>query len=129
MSALPSTYIVNKVNDHVFRGTAISLGSTRYLALYTTNPTAADTGTEATGGSYARQLLSFAASSAGTSASNTSVTFSAMAAGTYAYYGVRDASTAGNLIVYGALPIAVNANSGDDVTVASGAITFTLSGS
>jgi hypothetical protein len=129
MSAFPSNYIVNKVNDHIYKGTAISLGSTRYLALYTSNPTAADSGTEATGGSYTRQSLSFAASASGVSSSNASLTFSGMAAGTYTHYGIRDASSAGNLLVYGALPNPISANTGDDIVIPSGDIDMSLSGS
>jgi hypothetical protein len=129
MSAFPSNYIVNKVNDHIYKGTAISLGSTRYLALYTSNPTAADSGTEATGGSYARQSLSFAVSASGVSSSNASLTFSGMAAGTYTHYGIRDASSAGNLLVYGALPNSISANTGDDIVIPSGDIDMSLSGS
>src|SRR5688572_9623566 len=117
MSAFPSNYIMNKVLDHVFKGTASSLGTTRYLALYTTNPMAADTGTEASGGSYARQSISFASASSGSNAPSGAVTFTNLAAGTYAYYGIRDASSGGNLIVYGALASPIIANTGDDVTI------------
>lgn len=129
MSAFPSNYVIDKINDHLYKGTAISLGSSRYLALYTTNPTAANSGTEATGGSYARQLISFASSAGGVSSSNAALTFSSLAAGTYTHYGVLSASTAGNLIVYGQLPSPISANTGDDVTIASGDIDFTFTGS
>lgn len=113
----PSSFIVNKVLDHILKGTAISLGTTRYVALYTTNPTAADTGTEATGGSYARQSVTFNAASGGSASPTAQLTFSNMPAGTFPYYGIRDASTAGNLLCYGALSAPVTANSGDDVQV------------
>lgn len=129
MSALPSTYLVNKVNDAIYKGTAMSIGSSRYLALYSTDPTAAGTGTEASGGSYARQLISFANSAGGVSTSSALITFSGLSAGTYPYYGVLSAATAGNLIVYGALPAPISANTGDDVTIPSGDIDFNLAGS
>jgi hypothetical protein len=129
MSAFPSNYIVNKINDHIYKGTAISLGSTRYLALYKTDPTAADTGTEASGGSYARQSVTMGSSSSGTTTNTNTLTYSAMSSGTYTHYGVRDALSAGNLIVYGALPNPIIANTGDDITIAAGGISFSLSGS
>lgn len=129
MSAFPSNYLVDKINDLIYKGTAPSLGSSRYLALYTTNPTAANTGIEASGGSYARQLLSFASSVSGSSATNASVTFTNMAEGTYTHYGVFDAVTGGNLIVYGLLTEPVDANAGDQVVIPSGNGTFGLTGS
>lgn len=129
MSAFPSNYVVNKINDQIFKGTAISLGTSRYLALYTTNPTAANTGTEASGGSYARQSFGVAASSGGTSTSSALVTFTSMSAGTYPYYGILDAITGGNLIVFGALIAPITANTGDNVVINSAAANFTLSGS
>src|SRR4051794_33656872 len=129
MSAFPSNYVMNKVLDHLFKGTAISLGSTRYLALYTTDPTAADTGTEASGGSYARQAISFAAAGGGINAPSGAVTFSSLAAGTYPYYGIRDAASAGNPIVYGALASPIIANTGDDVTIPISGSGFGLGGS
>lgn len=129
MSAFPSNYVLDKINNQLYQGAAISLGTNRYLALYTTNPTAANTGTEATGGSYARQSITFNASSSGVSTNSNTITFSSLAAGAYAYYGVLDAATAGNLIVFGALPSTINANTGDTVTIAAGGISLSFSGS
>lgn len=44
-----------KVLDYLFRDAALSLHATNwYVALFTTNPTDSTTGTEVTGGSYAR---------------------------------------------------------------------------
>lgn len=128
MSDFPSNYILDKLNDNVYKGTATGLGTSRYLALYTTNPTAANTGTEATGGSYARQAVTFNASSSGTSTNSNTLTFPNMAAGTYAYFGILDASTAGNLITYGVLASPINANSGDTVTFAANSLSFNLTG-
>lgn len=129
MSTFPSTYSQDKINDAIYKGVNPSLGASRYLALFSTNPTAAGSGTEASGGSYARQSITFNASSAGVSTNSNAITFSSLGAGSYPYYGVYDALTAGNLVVYGALPNTINSNSGDAVTITAGGISFTLSGS
>jgi hypothetical protein len=129
MSTFASNYSQDKINDAIYKGVNPSLGTSRYLALFSTNPTAAGTGTEASGGSYARQSISFNASSAAVSTNSNAITFNSLGAGSYAYYGVYDALTAGNLIVFGALPSPINANSGDAVTIAAGGISFSLSGS
>ena len=60
MSAI-SDYLENKLIDHVLRGVTYTRPSKVYAALYKTNPTDADTGTEVSGGSYARQEVTFSA--------------------------------------------------------------------
>ena len=54
MSVLPANNIITDSLNLVKAGTP-------YLALYTNDPTAADTGTEVSGGSYARQAITFGA--------------------------------------------------------------------
>lgn len=122
MIAVKSTYLRDKVIKHVLAEASYTMPTNIYLALYTTNPSIADTGTEVTGGSYARQLLSFANASGGAKASNTSETFTSMPACTVTHWGIRDASSGGNLLYFGAfdLPIALNAT--DNLTINSGDI-------
>lgn len=48
-----SNYLENKLIDHVLRNTAYTPPATVYLALYTTDPTDADSGTEVSGGGTA----------------------------------------------------------------------------
>ena len=84
-----------------------------YVALYSTNPTAADTGTEIAGGSYARASASFSTPSiSGEQAiiQNTApIEFPQLtaSAGTAAYIGIRDARNGGNLLFFEALPTAL----------------------
>lgn len=129
MSAYPSSYIRDKILEKVLKNTNFTSPSSLYVALYTTDPTVDNTGTECTGGSYARQSVTFAAASGGSIASNLSVTFSSLATATITHYGILDASTAGNLILFGALPAEINVSSGDSVTIASGSITYSITGS
>lgn len=119
-----SNYLEGKLLDHVLKNTSYTSPATIYLALFTSNPTDANTGTEVTGGSYARQTITFAAASNGTSATNANVSFSAMPATTVTYWGIYDASTAGNLLYYGQFDSPVTTSSGDTVTVSSGTLTI-----
>lgn len=52
-----SDYLEQKLLDHVFNKVTFTPPTTIYVALYTSDPTDADTGTEVSGGSYARVLV------------------------------------------------------------------------
>ena len=52
-----SNYLEEKIINHFLRGTAAASPATVYLALYTSDPTDADTGAEVTGGGYVRQQI------------------------------------------------------------------------
>ncbi len=122
MLAVKSTYLKNKVIKHVLAEASFTMPTNVYLALYTTDPTVGDTGTEVVGGSYARQLLSFATASAGAKTSNTSETFSTMPATTVTHWGIRDASSGGNLLYFGAFDLPIQLNAGNNLTINSGDI-------
>jgi hypothetical protein len=99
-----SNFAENELLDHIL-GVGSYTMPTVYVALYTTDPTDADTGTEVSGGAYARQTVTFSASSGGATSNPTKVTFPAATAswGTITHIGLRDAATAGNLLWHGAL--------------------------
>lgn len=122
MLAVKSTYLRDKVIKHVLAEASFTMPTNCYLALYTTNPTIADTGTEVTGGSYARQLLSFANASGGVKVSNTSESFTSMPACTVTHWGIRDASSGGNLLYFGAFDLPIQLNATDNFPIASGDI-------
>jgi hypothetical protein len=125
MAAL-SSYLENALLNAVLRNTAFTSPTTVYLALYTTNPTASDTGTEVTGGSYTRQVVTFSAPSGGTAVNSADVNFPGMPAITIGWVGIRSASTAGNLLFYGALAAAKTTNAGDTFTVKAGDLNAAL---
>jgi hypothetical protein len=52
-----SNYLEQKLLDHTYNEVALSVPITTYVALFTTDPTDAGTGTEVSGGSYARVLV------------------------------------------------------------------------
>lgn len=123
-----STYLANKLLDHVLRNVSYTPPATVYLALYTSNPTANDTGTEVSGGSYARVAVTFAAAAArATSNSGTIDTATATASwGTPTYFGLRDAAAAGNLLFYGAITTPVAVPSGSLLEAVAGALDVSL---
>lgn len=123
-----SNYLENALINGTIRGTTYTAPSTIYVALYTSNPTDADTGTEVSGGSYARQSVTFAAPSDGLSASNADVTFPQATAnwGTVGWIGLRDNSTGGNLLYYTPLTAAKTIETGDIFKIASGNLTVQL---
>ncbi|WP_135552115.1 phage tail fiber protein [Paenibacillus cymbidii] len=104
-----SNYAENAVINALFRNTAFTPPTTLYIALYTSDPTDADTGTEVTGGSYSRQTVTFdAPSQVGGKArivNSADRTFPTATAdwGTVTHFGIRDALTAGNLLGSAAL--------------------------
>ena len=125
-----SDYLENKLLDHVLGGTTYTQPANIYLGLYT-----ADTGLEAntpsaevSGGSYAREAVTFAAASSGSAATNATVTFTTATAnwGTITHVAVMDASTAGNVLFYGAVTTSKTIESGDTFQVSSGNLTISL---
>lgn len=109
MALAVSNFLADALLNQVFRNTTYTRPTTVYVALYTSNPTAADTGTEVTGGAYARQTVTFAAPATDTGKrtikNSVEVAFPVATAdwGTVTHIGIRDAATGGNLLYYGAV--------------------------
>lgn len=138
--------------DHFVRGQAATWGGqtatfasapTLYVALATTSGSDAACGTEVTGGNYARQpitasLANFAGTqgagttvastgTSGATSNNAAVTWSSVTwSGTVVEYCVYSASTSGVLYWRAALTTSRTVASGDTVSFAIGAMTFTI---
>lgn len=121
-----SNYTEEAVLNAIFNNTSFAV-ATPYLSLHTADPGETG-GSEATGGSYARQAgaSAFAAASGGSIASDANVTWTGLPAGTFTHVGVYDASTAGNYIARAALSSSVTLPAGSSFTINSGNLTFTL---
>jgi hypothetical protein len=124
-----SDYAELKVLDAILNQTSFSV-ATPYVALYTATPSDSGGGTEVSGGSYARALCttSFPAASAGSCANDVAIAFPTATAnwGTVTAFGIFDASTAGNLLYWGALTTPRTINNGDPTpTFAIGALVIT----
>lgn len=156
-----SDYLELELLDHVLRygngslnagtGAGYSPPSVVYVALFAgtagTVLTALESGTSSTSGSgnwgfyeinngsYARQSITFAAASAGSCASNATVSFPVASAdynnpassgATVTCMALMDNSTGGNVLFYGQLTNSKTVNSGDQFTISSGNLTVSL---
>lgn len=123
-----SNYLENALINGTLRGTTYTAPTTTYLALYTTDPTDADTGTEVTGGSYARQSITMGSPSNGVSTNSAAIEFPAAGAswGTITHIGIRDALTAGNLLYHTPLDASKSIATGDVFRVSAGNLSVTL---
>ncbi|MFH1845180.1 MAG: hypothetical protein ABIF77_18495 [bacterium] len=133
MSAL-SDYLEAKYLDLTYNGVAFTPPAAVYIALYTADPTDADTGTEVSGSGYARAQVN--PNGGGAPEFNLAITdgtgkmvtnagdieFPAATAawGTVTHFGVKDAATGGNLLHHGALDQAQTVNSGGIFRIAAG---------
>ena len=131
----------NRLIDWFFRGASLNITgasagagtgpATLWVGLFTATPTEAGGGTEVSGGSYARASVTSnttnwastvaatntgpSTGSSGTTSNNASITFPPPTAnwGLITSFGIFDASTAGNLLIFGPLTTSKTVNSGD----------------
>ena len=123
-----SNYLENALINVTLRATSYTTPTTVYVALYTTDPTDADIGTEVTGGSYARVAVTFAAPSGGVTTNSADVTFPTctLAWGTVTHIGIRDALTSGNLLYHTPLDASKTIDLGDIFKITTGNLSVTL---
>jgi hypothetical protein len=147
-----SNYLENKILDHVLgEGSRDYTPTTLFVALFSNSgggaATALESGTNSTSGStnwgfyeinngsYARQAVNFNAASSGSATNNGAVTFPQATAdydsagsqgNTVTHIGIMDASTAGNVIFFGALSTSKTVTSGDVFQINDAAITISL---
>jgi len=123
-----SNYLENAVIDAVLRNTSYTSPTTVYVGLYTSDPTDADSGTEVSGGSYARTAVTFSAPSNGVTSNSSDVEFPQATAswGSVTHIGLYDAASSGNLLFHTILDTTKTIDSGDIFKIASGNLTVTL---
>jgi hypothetical protein len=123
-----SNYLENALINATLRNTAYTSPTTVYVSLYTSDPTDADSGTEVSGGSYARTAVTFGAPSNGVTTNSADVTFPTATAswGTVTHIGIHDASTSGNLLFHTPLDTSKTIDSGDIFKITSGNLSVTL---
>lgn len=135
MGAL-TNYIEDELIKHIFRTGTMTKPAGLHVALFTAAPGEAGGGTEVTGGSYARVAnapgdANWAATAAGngTTSNAVAVTFPAPTAnwGSVTHWGIFDAASGGNLLIYAALTTPKTINNGDAApSFAPGALTFQI---
>ncbi len=123
-----SNFLENALINATLRNTTYTSVATVYVSLWTSDPTDAGSGTEVSGGSYARTSVTFASPSNGVTTNNADVTFPTATAswGTVGWIGINDASTSGNLLYHTALDTSKAIDSGDIFKIASGNLSVTL---
>jgi len=122
-----SDYLENAALTWALTAGAVTRPTAWYIGLFTTNPTDAGTGTEVSGGSYARQTVSFTVTS-DTATNGSTVTFPTATGdwGEIGWIGVYDAQTSGNLLFHGAVSVAKSILTGDTFQISSGNLAITL---
>ena len=123
-----SNYLENALINGTLRATSYTAPTTVYVGLYTTDPTDANTGTEVSGGSYARVAVTFGAPSNGVSTNSAAVEFAAATGswGTVGWIGILDALTTGNLLYHTPLDVSKTISSGDIFKINTGSLSVTL---
>jgi hypothetical protein len=129
-TAQASDYLENLITDHLFRTRTWSKPTALYYGLYTVAPTDAGGGTEVSGGNYARVNLApldsnYTATQGGTSGNSSgtsggtsnavAITFGAPSAswGTVVAFGIFDAPTGGNMLIWDLLTVSRLISNGD----------------
>ena len=123
-----TTYLEDELIDHVLRNAAYSSPTTVYVGLYTAMADGeAGTGTEVSGGSYARQVAVFDAPTDGVTQNTSLITFPAATAGwsTVTHFALLDAVSGGNMLYYGTLTASRTVLTDDVLSIPVGDLTVT----
>ena len=120
-------YLENALLDHVLRATAYTSPTALYLALFTSATDDAGGGTEVSGGSYARQAVTFDAAASGQTQNTALVTFPTATAnwGTITHMAIYDAVSGGNMLYHGELANSKTINTGQVARFQAGTVQIT----
>jgi len=123
-----TNYLELELLDHVFGGSAYTSPSTVYVALFTSATNDAGSGTEVTGGAYARQAMAFDAAASGATDNTSAVEFPTATAswGTVSHAAIFDAVSGGNMLAQSALTTSKAIGSGDVFRFQAGEFDLTL---
>lgn len=123
-----SDYAESNLLDHLLGVSPFTAPSGHELALYTSAPSDAGGGTEVSGNGYARQAITFGATSSpgGVSSNTGAVSFTAAGGnwGTITHAGIFDGL--GNLLLHTPLTTSRVVNDGDTLTFAVGTVAVTI---
>lgn len=125
-----SDFLENALLNATLNGTTYTSPAAVYVGLFTSDPTDAGSGTEVSGGSYARKAVTFgtASGTSGSISNDAAVEFDQATGdwGLVAYIGIHDALTTGNLLYHTALDSSKQIDTGDIFKIAIGSLTVTL---
>lgn len=99
---MKTTYLKNKLLEHITGKTTYTKPAATYIGFLTDDPTVDGviTGREVSGGSYARQSVTWGVASNGLIRNTNVITFPAMPSSTVKYWAIFDAATNGNMLEY-----------------------------
>ncbi len=131
-----TNYLELGLLDHLLGGPDYTRPATVYFVLFTSAPSEYGTGTEVSGGGYARVAVAnnntnfpvaTSPGGVGTKINATSISFPAAAAswGTVTHFGIYDAASGGNLLIYGTLTSARAVTTGDTPRFLANAFSLT----
>ena len=125
-----SNFLENALLNATLNGTTYTSPAAVYVGLFTSDPTDAGSGTEVSGGSYARKAASFgtASGTSGSIATDADLEFDQATGdwGTISHIAIFDAVSSGNLLYHSALDASKVISTGDIFKIASGSLTVTL---
>lgn len=119
-----STYLANKLLDHVLRGVTYTPPSAVHMALFLGNPVQG--GTEVSGGGYQRRPVTFTAASQRKTSNAADVEFPEATAdwGTVSHFALFDAASGGNMLFYGVVTPSIQVVSGMQIMFKAGKLTI-----
>lgn len=124
-----SDYVENLSLNWLLTTSTATRPTAWYVALFTTDPTDAGTGTEVStsGTAYARQSVAFTVTN-DTAVNSANVLFPTATAsyGTVTHVGIYDAATGGHLLFHGAASTSKAIDTGDAYLISSGNLAVTL---
>jgi len=123
-----STYLKNKLINHTLRSVSYIAPTHVYVALYSSDPTDADTGTELTGNGYARIQFTVVAPTDGVTSNDADIV-SPIATADWlpiTHIGIRDSSSTGNLLYHKALTTSVTVVSSNNLRIPTSSLNITL---
>lgn len=123
-----SNFLENELLDHTLAVGSYTMPVAVYIGLYTSAVGDDNSGTQVSGGSYARQAVTFNAAVSGSTSNSGTVNFPTATAswGTVTHFGIFDAVSGGNLLYWGALTTSKTVDNGDVFTFPAGNLTVTL---
>jgi hypothetical protein len=130
-----SDFLENALLNHTLGGAVYNQPANLYIGLFLNVSTNAAANLEAgiltdevSGGSYTREIMTFAAASGGAASNNATVTFPTATAtwGNITHVAIMDTAVAGNVLFYGAVTVAKEILNGDTFQSSTGNLTISL---
>ena len=124
--AAATDYAEEKIVKHIVGNTSWTMPTGSYLAIHTADPGETGSSSEASGGSYARQSITWTYNSGSARMENSaSLAFGPMVGATYTHFSVKDASSGGNTLFKGSLTTPRTLSTGQSLVVAVAALQLT----